>query len=143
MEIWVSDMYEMWHSLYRKYAMMFEVTLICCKYSDILLLMRIHTNDLATVSCISYLNVSNCALYIHEMSMKAIICVPGIMFWMVMYMDVDGTKNYRRLSMEMPWNSGGMWQHNERPLSLYPPMQYLNALDHSVTFGAVNKMLFI
>ena len=38
---------------------------------------------------------------------------------------------------------GGMYQRHVMPLSLYPPIPYSQASNHSVTVGVMNKMLFI
>ena len=102
--------------------MMFAVPLMCweCRYT--LLLTRVHPNHCYTVSWISYLTGSNEALYIHprelELSMKARMCDPGPNCWMLRYIDVANIRNYSKLSMKPPHNSGGTYQNHVRTLLL-------------------------
>ena len=45
--------------------------------------------------------------------------------------------------MSTSYQSGGMYQSHSMPLSLYPPIPYLQASGYSVTVGVVNTMLLI
>ena len=52
-------------------------------------------------------------------------------------------RNYRRFNMILTCHAAGILHHHARPFSLYPPMTYSQAYDHSVTDGVTNTMLLI
>ena len=60
-----------------------------------------------------------------------------------MYIEIDKSRNSSRFNVRMPYRYGGMNHCYAVPLSLYPPMPYSKASDHSVTIGITNTMLFI
>ena len=45
--------------------------------------------------------------------------------------------------MSFPWHAAGILHRHARPFSLYPPISYSQASDHSVTDGLKNNMLLI
>ena len=71
------------------------------------------------------------------------MCLHGTNCWIVRQIDVSGTNNSRKLSINIPWNSGGMCQNHAWNLLLFLLMTYLHALDHSVTVRVAKIMLLI
>ena len=127
--------------------MMFPVPLICCDYRDVQLLMRVHPIQRDTSLCDSAFIVSKDALYIYpsalEMSVNSKMWDPCPSCRMVMQMVTANARNSRRFNVSFPCQSEGIIHRYARPLSLYPPISYSQASDHSVTGGLTNTMLLI
>ena len=79
----------------------------------------------------------------YDLSVKAIIWDPCLSLCMVVYIDIAEARNSIRLSVRTPCYSGGIFQRHAMHLSLHPLIPYPQALDHSVTVGVVNTILFI
>ena len=60
-----------------------------------------------------------------------------------MYIVTADASNSRRSNVSFPCHTEGILHRQARPLSLYPPMPYSQAYEHSVTDGLTNTMLFI
>ena len=58
-------------------------------------------------------------------------------------MDIADARNSRRFNVSFPCHASGIFHRHARPFSLYPPMPYSQALDHSVTDGLKKTMLLI
>ena len=52
-------------------------------------------------------------------------------------------RNSRRFNVSFPFHASGIFHCHDRPFSLYPPMPYPQASDHSVTDDLTNTMLLI
>ena len=52
-------------------------------------------------------------------------------------------RNSRRFNISFPYHASGIFHRHARPFSLYPPMPYSQASDHSVTDGLTKTMLLI
>ena len=94
--------------------MMFEDPLIFCGCRNTYLLIKFQTKHRDTVSWSSSLTRSNEAFYIHsrdlELSVKAMMCDTGPICWMVRYIYFADARNSSKFIMNVPWNSGRMYQ---------------------------------
>ena len=134
-------------TLYIKSDIMFYLNLVSWECINAFVMVRVFLNKLVTELYGSSFIVSNHALYIHtrapELSAKDRMCSPGTNCCMKRYIYVTDTSNYCRLIMKILWNSGWIYHHHARPLSMYPLIAYQYASEHSVTICAVKSMLFI
>ena len=134
MKICVRFLSESWKSLDRKYLILFDMNLMCLDYIDAYVWMMFHVNHLTIISCRSYFTWSKDALYIHtRMPILSIKARPGTNCWMVRQIDISESSPSRTFSMKTPYNCGWMCHLNARPLSFYPQIPHLHALNHRVT----------
>ena len=149
--IWLKALVSVWSdlckSLERESAMIFSVPLMCCEYRDISLLTSVHPIQRATASWYSAFTVSKDVVCIHpsalELSVNDKMCDPCHICRMVMYMVTADASNYRRFNVSFPCHAAGIIHCHARPFSLYPPMPYSQASDHSVTDGLTKTMFLI
>ena len=121
--------------------MMLLVPLMCWEYRDTSLLKSVQPNHRATVSCTPSFIGSKYSLCIHpralELFVKAGTWDPYPSCWIVIYIETAEVRNSRRLSGSTPFHLEGMYQLHAINFSLYLPISYLQASDHSVTVGVV------
>ena len=70
LEFFVSVWSDIWKSSEKESVIMFSVTLMCCEYRDVSLLMSVHTNERATASCDYALTGSKDAMCIHPSALE-------------------------------------------------------------------------
>ena len=121
--------------------------LMCWEWRDSPLLTSVQPRHRATVSWPPELTGPKYDLCIQrralELSVKARMWDLCTSCWIVMYIENDKARNSRRFNVSISCHLGGMYQRHAMPLSFHPLIQYLQASDHSLTFGVVNMMLFI
>ena len=134
LKVVVRDFSEWWNSLEMELEMMSPVPLMRCEYIDVSLLMRVYTSHWATMSWGSSLNGSKYAFFIHPralgISVNNRIWNPCPSCCMFIYLYVAEANIYKRFSVRTSCHIGGMHQRFAIPLSLYPPIPYLQALEH-------------
>ena len=127
--------------------MTFSIPLMCCEYRDVSLLTSFHSIQRDAASCDSTFTGSKYALCIQpsvlDLSVNAKLYNPCPIFSMFMYMVTADDRNSRRFTVSFPCHSEGILNRHSRPLSLYPPMPYSQASNHSVTDSLTNTMLLI
>ena len=127
--------------------MMFSVPFMCCEYRDVSLLMSVHLSQRATSSQDSEFTGSNDDLCIQhsalELYVNAKMCDPCPICRMVMLIVAADARNSRRFNVSFPCHATGILRCHARPFSLYPPMSYSQASDHSVTDGLTKTMFLI
>ena len=147
LQFFVSVWSDLWKSREWESTMMFYVPLMSYDYRDILLLTSVHPSQRATELCDSAFTGSKDALCIQpstlELSVNAKLCDPCTSCRMVMWMVTDDDSTSTRFNVSLRCHTEGILHHHARPLSLYPPMPYSRASDHSVTDGLTKTMLLI
>ena len=126
---------------------MFSVPLLYCEYSYVLLLKRFHPSQWVTIFCDYAFTRQKDDLCIQpsalELSVNAKMCDPCPIYRMVTQMVTADERNSRRFNVSFPCHSEGIFHLHARILSLYPPMPYSQAYDHSVTDGLKKTTLLI
>ena len=128
LKFFVSVCSDLWESLERESAMMFDVPLMCCEYRDVLLLTIVHPIQRDTASWDSAFTVSKNDLCIHpnalELSVNAKMCDPCPICRMFMEMVPYYARNSRTFNVSFPCHTAGIIHCRARPFSLYFPMPY-------------------
>ena len=127
--------------------MIFYVPLMYCEYRDVLLLKSIYLIQRPTASWDSAFTGSQDALFIQpsalELYVNAKMCDPCTICRMAIQMVTAGTRNSRRFNVSFPCHAAGIPNCHAMPFSLYPPMLYSQASEHTVSDGLTKTMLLI
>ena len=127
--------------------MMFSAPLMCCEYRNVSLLTSVHPIQRATASWDSAFTGSKDTFCIQtsalELSVNSKICDPCPIYRMVVQMVTADARSSWIFNVSFPCHDAGILHRRDRTFSLYPPMPYSQASDHSVTDGFTKTMLLI
>ena len=127
--------------------MIFSIPLMCCEYRYVSLLTSVHQSQCANALWDYVFTGSKDALCIHpsalELSVNAKMFDPCPICRTVMQMVTADARNSSRFNVSFPCHAVGIIHRHARPFSLYPPMTYSQASEHSVTDGLTKTVVLI